>query len=639
MTPLMQVTKPFRPGPQHPVEGQASIDQQNLFRKGTMSDSAERKPLFGEELPNSLAWLINMRWLAGAGVLLGTLGATLISDLDIPFVPLYLLGLGLLAYNGLLWWVLRWLKSNPPRSDVTYQWFARTQIGLDWLATALLIHYTGGIESPAIFFFLFHITIASLLLPHDRGYLYVTLAPILVGGVAWLEYQNVWPHVHLMGPCHYTNTTYIAGVMAFFGVSVYVMAYLSMGISRRLRHREGELQTVYGAAQAVSSTLELPDVLNRLLEGVTRALGVRAASIRLLDETGTRLDMSAAYGLSQAYIDKGPVDVSRSRVYQEVLSGESVIIHDLRDPAHEQRTQYPTEMETEGIRSVLCVPLKAKERIIGVIRAYSRRPHRFTQDDAAFLSAIAVQGAVAIDNALAYQAVQELDKQKSQFIRMVTHELRSPVAVSQSLVRGIVKGYAGPLNDKQEELINRLDRRLDFLEMLVNDLLDLAAGKAGLVSDEWAHLDVNASLERVIGILEPQAREKNQELRYQPSDDSLLVDAVEEGLDRVFVNLVGNAVKYTPEGGQITVTSSRAQDRAQVTVRDTGIGIPEDAMSKLFEEFYRAPNAKAQESSGTGLGLSIAHDLVERFGGRITVESTEGEGTTFRVILPLVNPQ
>lgn len=604
-----------------------------------MTNNPERKTLFGEELPNSLAWLINMRWLAGLGVSLSTLVADLISDLDIPTGALYYLGLRLLAYNGVLWWVLRRLKAGPTRSDATYQWFARLQIGLDWVATALLIHYTGGIESPAIFFFLFHITIASMLLPHDRGYLYVTLAPILVGGVAWLEYRDIWSHMHLLGPCQYTDKTYIASVIAFFIVSVYVMAYLSMGISRRLRHREGELQTLYAAAQAVSSTLDLPGVLNRMLEGVTQALGVRAASIRLLDETGTRLEMSAAHGLSQAYIDKGPVEVTLSRVYQEVLSGESVILHDLRNPAHEQRIQYPTEMETEGIRSVLCVPLKTKDHIIGVIRAYSRRPNRFTQDDATFLTTIAVQGSVAISNALAYKAVQELDTQKSRFIRMVTHELRSPVAVGQSLARGIAKGYAGPLTEKQQDLINRLSHRLDFLETLVNDLLDLAAGKAEFLPDEWADLDVNASLERVIRIFEAQVKEKSQSLSYQPSETPLLVHAVEEGLDRIFVNLVGNAVKYTPEGGHITVTTSHFKDQIQIAVSDTGIGIPKDAMASLFEEFYRAPNAKAQESSGTGLGLAISRDLVERFGGRITVESSLGEGTTFTVVFPLAPPQ
>jgi len=186
------------------------------------------------------------------------------------------------VYNGVLWGVLRRLKATSSRPDATYQWLARIQIGLDWVATALLIHYTGGIESPAIFFFLFHITIASMLLPHDRGYIYVTLAPILVGGVAWLEYQDIWPHMHLLGPCRHTDETYIAGVMAFFIVSVYVMAYLSMGISRRLRYREDELQTLYEAAQAVSSTLDLPDDFVRTLPLISMKSLSGFTSIRAL---------------------------------------------------------------------------------------------------------------------------------------------------------------------------------------------------------------------------------------------------------------------------------------------------------------------------------------------------------------------
>ena len=125
-------------------------------------------------------------------------------------------------------------------------------------------------------------------------------------------------------------------------------------------------------------------------------------------------------------------------------------------------------------------------------------------------------------------------------------------------------------------------------------------------------------------------------MTFQSCRDQLVVRGTEEGLDRIFVNVVGNAVKYTPPGGVVTISMQQVGGQAQVEVADTGIGIPEDALPHLFEEFYRAPNAKKAEV-GTGLGLAIVKDLVERYDGRIQVKSTVGVGTTFTVTLPLLS--
>jgi two-component system phosphate regulon sensor histidine kinase PhoR len=123
-------------------------------------------------------------------------------------------------------------------------------------------------------------------------------------------------------------------------------------------------------------------------------------------------------------------------------------------------------------------------------------------------------------------------------------------------------------------------------------------------------------------------------LVLRPCRDELVVRATEEGLDRIFVNLVGNAIKYTPAGGEVTVLPCGSGGEISVAVTDTGIGIPPEALPHLFEEFYRAPNARAAKITGTGLGLAIVKELVDRYGGRIEVESRLGEGSTFTVTLP-----
>jgi two-component system phosphate regulon sensor histidine kinase PhoR len=220
-------------------------------------------------------------------------------------------------------------------------------------------------------------------------------------------------------------------------------------------------------------------------------------------------------------------------------------------------------------------------------------------------------------------------------IRVAAHELRSPIAVAQTMVRGVLGGYAGEITEMQADILRRVSHRLDFMEEQVDDLLDLAAGQAA-VPEEETGVALNSSVERVVSQLQPRAEGKGVDLVHRTCREELMVRATEEGLDRMLMNLVENAVKYTPAGGSVNVIVRRiSKDEIEVRVIDTGMGIPEEALPHLFEEFYRAPNAKASGVVGTGLGLTIVKDLVDRYGGRIEVESAEGKGSMFIVTFPV----
>ena len=594
--------------------------------------SRSHSTLAEEELRSSLSWLIALRWLAGAGVLLGTLVATSLLSVPLPATPLYLLGLAILAYNGVFWWVLRRFNARPPRSNSGYQWFARSQIGLDWIATTVLVTLTGGIESPALLFFLFHIVIASLLLPHDRAVLYVTLAPLLVGGLALLEFLGILPHVYLHEPSRHDDLLTLASVLLFFTTSCYTMAFLSVSVSRRLRRREDELAGLYQSVQAATSTLDLPEVLNRLAEATAQALRCKGASIRLLDRTGSYLELAGSYGLSDSYKDKAPIKVARARIDQEALSGKTVLVS---DASADDRLRYPEKIAAEGIGTILSAPLLGQAGPIGVLRVYGDAGQRFTQDDVAFVSAIAAQGAVAIANAQAYQMLEDLDKSKSQFVRIVTHELRSPVQVSSSLLNVLDAGYVGELSEQQSDLVARARRRMEYLQTLIDDLLDLAAGRADvLATTERSMVSLTEVLLEVTSRYAAVAEEKGLSLQLTCPEEPLNVWGDKSELDRMLNNLVSNAVKYTQEG-EVHIQAEHANGFAHIIVSDTGIGIPEDALPNLFQEFFRAKNAQAVKESGTGLGLSIVKDLVTRYGGEIEVQSEEGQGTTFTIDLPL----
>jgi signal transduction histidine kinase len=358
---------------------------------------------------------------------------------------------------------------------------------------------------------------------------------------------------------------------------------------------------------------------------------VKACSIRLLDKSGHVVETVASYGLSTQFLTKGPIDVQKSLVTQQALSGQPVIASDI---SQDGRLQYAAEALAEGIYSMLCVPLSLRGRVEGVVCVYSGKVDHFTRNDADFLAALASGGASAIANARAYQALERADQAKSEFVRMVTHELRSPLSAVQSMLKLMAQGYVGPMAPKQLDLVQRSQRRIASLLALVRDLLDLAAGKIEQFKGDKQELALNEIITKVTDLMQSSAVEKELDYRTEITEEPLVLIGVEEALERVFMNLVSNAVKYTPSGGSVTVKAWGESDRIKVEVSDTGIGIPEDALPRIFTEFYRAKNARAVEMEGTGLGLAIAQDIVQQHDGQISVKSSVNRGSTFSVTLP-----
>jgi signal transduction histidine kinase len=342
--------------------------------------------------------------------------------------------------------------------------------------------------------------------------------------------------------------------------------------------------------------------------------------------------------LRESYLKKGDLLLDRNPLARKVLAGNTIITNDV---AVETGLQYPAEALEEGIGSMLSAPLHGKIKPLGVVRAYSTKRNHFTQDDADFITAIASQGSIAIENALAYRELSKLDEMESKFVLTVTHELRSPTSVVRSLLRTLLGGYAGALSEPQRDLVSRASRRADFLQTLTDDLLELAAGKSNLGDGAPVPVELAPVVERVASRFEPLAREKGVTLEWQCGgrERPLTVLATDDVLDRIVNNLVSNAVKYTLSGGRVDVSLSPFDGSAVLTVADTGIGIPDDSLPHLFEEFYRAPNARAEEKEGTGLGLAITRDLVEKYGGHISVQSAVRRGTTFTVTFPLAKEQ
>ncbi len=600
-----------------------------------------------EELAGRVAWQIQLRWFAAVGVLAAAWLSSSIPGIQLPPWPFYIVGLSIFFYNTVFRLYLKRLEREAVSEAAVFDRFAKAQTGLDWLAMILLVHFSGGVESPLLFYFIFHLIIASILLSPQACYFFATLAALAVGVSAILEYRGIIPHVSLgiLPASVYQNSLYILAVLFFFTTCLYISVYLATSVTINLRQKDEELlrlqqelsgayqriQTLYDVNKMVGSTLNLEEVLNLVTQAAAEAMQVRACTIRLLDESARIVETVAAYGLSEQFLAKGPIDVYRSLHTSQALSGRPAIV---ADTSQDGRLQYPAEARAEGISSMLCVPLLIRGRAEGVICVYGAEVNRFSDSDAEFLAALASEGATAIVNARAYQALEMADRAKSDFVQMVTHELRSPLSAVQSMLRIMEQGYVGPMTAKQQDLVQRSQRRISFLLALVKDLLELAAGKMEQLKGEKKQVVLNEVIARVTELMRPSAEEKGLVFKVEITEDPLVLVGIEDGLERVFMNLVSNAVKYTPTGGSVTVRAWSEDEQIKVEVSDTGIGIPEEALSRIFEEFYRARNAKSMEMEGTGLGLAIAKDVVEQHGGQISVESVVGEGSTFYVTLP-----
>ena len=226
---------------------------------------------------------------------------------------------------------------------------------------------------------------------------------------------------------------------------------------------------------------------------------------------------------------------------------------------------------------------------------------------------------------------------KAQFALTVAHELRAPVAGAQSLLRTLTNGLVGEFSEKQSAILKRLESRLDELLALINDLLTLARSKNLTEDITLEKIPLQPVIQKTLGQFEAMAAEKGISLNLEQPGAESDVYASEDGLAIIFTNLISNAIKYSKEGGVVKITVEPKDSFVQVEVKDQGIGIPRDALEKIGQEFFRAPNAQGSGITGTGLGLSIVQQYLTHFRGEFSVASQEGQGTTITVKLRAEN--
>jgi signal transduction histidine kinase len=235
----------------------------------------------------------------------------------------------------------------------------------------------------------------------------------------------------------------------------------------------------------------------------------------------------------------------------------------------------------------------------------------------------------------ALNEVNIINKRKTDFISSVSHELRTPLTSIKGYAAILIEEKLGNLPQAAKERLEKINRHSDELVHMVNDMLDIARIESGRVVMKMEEQDLKAIISNVADLISIQCKNKNIELITDIQDDIPPILADRTQLERVFINLLGNAVKFTPENGKITIKAHTQDGILRVSISDTGIGIPADSLSMIFEEFYRVDNSINEVVKGTGLGLSLVKHIVEAHKGKIWAESKPGKGSTFNFTLPL----
>jgi signal transduction histidine kinase/ActR/RegA family two-component response regulator len=336
-------------------------------------------------------------------------------------------------------------------------------------------------------------------------------------------------------------------------------------------------------------------------------------------------------------LSKYPLDwSSNTATVQALRTGKSQMMSDLPEPVLFSFTQSDEHREIVrqlGPRAVISVPLKIRDRTIGVIGLVSCDPsRRYTPREVEIAESLAVRVAVAVDNARLFFAVKEASRQKDEFLAMLAHELRNPLAaIRYAVAVGQMSAIDGTV-----ETYEIIDRQTENLAHLIEDLLDVSRISRNKIVLRREPVDLAGVIKGASATVRPLMEDKHHELKLELPEETIYLFADPTRAEQIVANLLTNAAKYTPSGGTVIVTATREDNQAIVQVRDTGIGLPPELISRVFDLFAQADRTLDRSEGGLGIGLTVARKLAEMHGGTISVDSPGlNLGSTFTVRLPV----
>jgi signal transduction histidine kinase len=282
--------------------------------------------------------------------------------------------------------------------------------------------------------------------------------------------------------------------------------------------------------------------------------------------------------------------------------------------------------------SYMALPVISKSgAVIGGLFFGHPEPGKFTEDHEQLVSAITVQAAVALDNAKLYEEIKVLNAKKDEFIGLASHELKTPVTSISGYLQIIEQAFKK--ENRDNTFVSKARSQLNKLTALVADLLDVSKIQTGKLPFSNTSFDLHNLLKEVTEVMQQNHSQYQISLHCEP--DKIMMVADYQRIEQVVINLISNAIKYSPKADRVIVSASASKDKVKVSVQDFGIGIEQDQQDRIFSRFYRVENLAAH-MSGLGIGLYISQEIIKGHGGELQVESAIGKGSTFSFEIPLV---
>ncbi len=425
-----------------------------------------------------------------------------------------------------------------------------------------------------------------------------------------------------------------------------------------LDKRLSGLNSLQKTSRLISTTLDEEEIFHRLDQPLMSELGFEKNLILMYD-ADKKLHCRIESGFSKEEIIYILSQLEKERALATALR-EGHSFSSVSSP----KVRKEKIMQLFDVEHFILTPILTQEGMIGIVFVGNRSSaSSVTEGDEELFSILANQIGQSLENAqlfeqvyrsrqeleskiqertkqlaFALEEVKKISKTKTEFISAVSHELRTPLTSIKGYASLLLSGKMGAIPPEVKDRLAKINKHSDNLVKMINDLLDISRIESGRAEMHLLPTQAEAMIENVRDLLTPQLKEKNIQFVSSVAPDTPPVFVDRSQFERVFINLVGNATKFTPENGRITVSASPEKNHVLFSITDTGIGINENDLGKLFNEFYRVENEINQQLKGTGLGLSLAKNIVEAHQGKIWAASQLGKGTTFYFTIPRQPP-
>lgn len=412
------------------------------------------------------------------------------------------------------------------------------------------------------------------------------------------------------------------------------------------------IKTIYAITMA---SLDIKDVAQKLVDAMATELNFSVVLISLIDQEKKVLRPIAITRSPEILNALEIIGKPLEEIEISLSNRENLAIHAISDEERKISgnlldilTPYASQEEADKIemitkiRTLILYPIMVGSKCLGVLNiALAKKVDDLSRVEKETLEQLIGVVGISLDRAQLYDnlkianaKLQDLDKLKDEFVSLASHELRTPMTAIKGSLSTILEGYAGNVSNESREFLTAAYNENDRLIRLVNNLLNISRIEAGRFTFKVTNVDVEKLITEVVTNLQPAAKERNIFLKYEKNESIPNVLGDEDKVKEVIINLVGNATKFTHQGG-ITVKNYIENKMLITSVADTGSGIAKEDLDRLFKKFSQVGGDYARPAGGTGLGLYICKQIVEGLNGRIWLESILGKGTTFFFSLPI----